>query len=506
MNKTKKTKKKNFFRPKDEIYDALSFRDQKKLSNLISSDKVFASLFSFFTLVLFIIKDFKLAVFMFPVSVMFITSLFVVRAGKIQTGSLLATLGTVISCSVIAFFTDRLNTNLVNYRISCFCITMAILNAMSAIKKYQLIIMHIASHILILSSQFTIYLKFISENPSGWISSLVINVNAILAANLVLYFTNKNNETVVKHSESEHMQIAEQMNKITTVLNETKESLNIGNQLNVTSTKATESVDRINMLYKDVLHAAEVLMEQTESAKSSSMTINEQSEIIGERIQEQTEDLTGTSTVVSEIASNISNINEIAEKRKEKMDNVAQTLDSQSNLLKKLVDDVNHVKESSSEIAKFVETVDSIAGQTNLLAMNASIEAAHAGTMGKGFGVIAQEIRKLSEETAKNASKISETLKNNAIFVQQTAESVGEFANENQSSVEEIRETISGIEEILHGISGMNTSTHDVTLTLNNIVEKANENSGNLKTVVEKITNQNENLLAISDSTTTLQN
>nr|MCR4790053.1 hypothetical protein [Treponemataceae bacterium] len=47
---------------------------------------------------------------------------------------------------------------------------------------------------------------------------------------------------------------------------------------------------------------------------------------------------------------------------------------------------------------------------------------------------------------------------------------------------------------------------HDVTLTLNNIVEKANENSGNLKTVVEKITNQNENLLAISDSTTTLQN
>ncbi|MCR5699635.1 MAG: hypothetical protein K6G52_08340 [Treponemataceae bacterium] len=505
MRKEKKAKKRDFFLPKDEIYDALSFRDQKKLSNLISSDKVFASLFSFFTLVLFVIKDFKLAVFMFPVSIMFIASLFVVRAGKIQIGSLLSTLGTVISCSVIAFFTDRLNTNLVNYRIACFCITMAILNAMSAIKNYQLIIMHVASLILILASQFTIYLGFISEDPSGWISSLVINMNAIVAANLVLYFTNKNNETVVKHSESEHNQIAEQMNKITTVLNETRESLNIGNQLNVTSTKASESVDKINALYKDVLNAAEVLKVQTESAKSSSLTINEQSEIIGNRIQEQTDDLAGTSGMVTELAGNISNINTIAEKRREKMGAVAQTLDEQAGLLKNLVEQVNQVKESSTEIAKFVQTVDSIAGQTNLLAMNASIEAAHAGTMGKGFGVIAQEIRKLSEETAKNAAKISDTLKNNALFVQQAAESVTAFATENQQSAEDIRETITGIEDILHGISGMNASTHDVTMTLQSLVEKANDNSENLKTVVEKINNQNDNLLAISDSTVTLQ-
>ena len=60
--------------------------------------------------------------------------------------------------------------------------------------------------------------------------------------------------------------------------------------------------------------------------------------------------------------------------------------------------------------------------------MNASIEAAHAGESGKGFSVIAQEIRKLSEETTHNANLISETLQSNSEIVGQTAQSVRLFA------------------------------------------------------------------------------
>ena len=90
------------------------------------------------------------------------------------------------------------------------------------------------------------------------------------------------------------------------------------------------------------------------------------------------------------------------------MDKLVHNLDSQMLLLQKLVDDVGLVKESSVKVSAFVDAVNQIAAQTGLLAMNASIEAAHAGTLGKGFSVIAQEIRKLSEETSKNAQKVKD--------------------------------------------------------------------------------------------------
>ena len=97
-------------------------------------------------------------------------------------------------------------------------------------------------------------------------------------------------------------------------------------------------------------------------------------------------------------------------------------------LMKKLVEDVQQVKESSDKVSNFVQAVNDIAAQTGLLAMNASIEAAHAGTLGKGFSVIAQEIRKLSEETTKNAQNITDTLKENEEIVNTTTSSVATFS------------------------------------------------------------------------------
>ncbi|MDD7416464.1 MAG: methyl-accepting chemotaxis protein, partial [Spirochaetales bacterium] len=190
-----------------------------------------------------------------------------------------------------------------------------------------------------------------------------------------------------------------------------------------------------------------------------------------------------------------------AEKRRQGMENVANIIKNQSQLTEKLVAEVENLKESSKRIENFVKTVDSIAGQTNLLAMNASIEAAHAGAMGKGFGVIAQEIRKLSEETTKNADKIAETLKENSVLVQNTINQVSDFANTNETNSEEIYSAVNAMEEILRGISEMDNATRDVMLSLQNVLGTANENGRMISDVVTQISAQNESIMNITNST-----
>ena len=130
-----------------------------------------------------------------------------------------------------------------------------------------------------------------------------------------------------------------------------------------------------------------------------------------DNINNQNDSLVGTLTEMSRVVKRLSKITEIAESRKSSMNEMIHSFDVQLSQIKSLENDVARVQESSKQIEAFVDTVNKIASQTGLFAMNASIEAAHAGTLGKGFNVIAQEIRKLSEQISSNAAQITDSLK-----------------------------------------------------------------------------------------------
>ncbi|NMB01281.1 MAG: hypothetical protein GX971_07160 [Firmicutes bacterium] len=140
---------------------------------------------------------------------------------------------------------------------------------------------------------------------------------------------------------------------------------------------------------------------------------------------------------------------------------------------------VESLGKQSQEISEIVGVITQISEQTNLLALNAAIEAARAGEHGRGFAVVADEVRKLAEQSSRSTTLISELIGNmqnetsrtiagieqGVKRAEENAEIVAETARLMHEVIEAVNSIIGQIEELSQGISMINTGSHELAAT-----------------------------------------
>ncbi|MCR4735929.1 MAG: hypothetical protein K5829_13095 [Treponema sp.] len=502
MKTTSLTKR---FLPSEDFFNTYSVREQEQLPMLIGANMIFMILFALFGIVLFLFKYPIIGAGGLLLLAFFATSLAFVKKGKIHRASWITTTAIAFLTAIVCFGSPFKMTNFLPYRDSCFIVVMTVCNYIISLRRRQL-----HGYFLFISLVWIILILIIykplfeADFPTAMMNIIICSL-AIITTNISVLLFDKFTRNVVERAAENEKKSTQAFEKISKVINETKEGLNIGKQLSQSTDKAADSVKNINDLYDFINTQSTDLNKEAVLIKDSSLQINNKAESMMQSVQNQSNSITQSSAALTQISANINNISTIANQQRAGMNDIIQNLDSQLNLLKKLVDDVQKVKESSKNVSNFVAAVNKIASKTGLLAMNASIEAAHAGSLGKGFSVIAQEIRKLSEESSKNAQKITETLQFNEEIVNTTSESVTNFSEYTQNTTKQLRQSINVVEEILSGISEINSGTQEININFNQIVEASNENNRLAQGVTEEISQQNIALQKISNGSEELK-
>jgi methyl-accepting chemotaxis protein len=275
-------------------------------------------------------------------------------------------------------------------------------------------------------------------------------------------------------------------------------------------------------------------LHQAEASAGEMHRIAGNIENLDNSIDAQSNSISEASAAVEEMVGNIASIGNVMKKMLAQFKTVQDAADTGQSIQKDSVAQVQEVVEESRTLQEANKIIAGIAAQTNLLAMNAAIEAAHAGDAGRGFAVVSDEIRKLAENSSRESQRISTELRQitetiNRIVEGSTASAqafnhVSERVGETETLITEvdqaIREQQEGAGQVIDALKGMNDSTAMVksgssemkqgnAVMLENISRlrlDSTEIAGNLEETAKSITGINTNAAQVSvmaDSTKT---
>jgi methyl-accepting chemotaxis protein len=422
----------------------------------------------------------KFMVAVLVTNILFFVSLFLVRRRRYRAASYLGGVAPIVNVVWIGFLLPYGSIDGI-YRFAVYLLACVVSSSLVAIERRQVLAYSILSLLLYPVFIFAVAIPGAGGSSPALISIAVTVFLLVASISLIVILMARLNDELMELARSENRNNMARATALSSILGDSRTALDKGKRLKAVADESMSRSGEVRRALEDLGGEARALSGNTADASAANLGLVERTRVLKAAVAEENALLEETTASLGRVLSTVKEIGALTAREKENIAKVSATAETQSRDLRSLKDNVARVSAASKRVLDASGGISDISERIGLLAMNASIEAAHAGSSGKGFSVISQEVRKLSDETKVQTARIEDSLGESGAAARETAVAVEDFARKTEVLVDEVKATFDALGTIVDGLAAVSSEAAELDGRAENLQRLAKRSEGEVE-------------------------